>query len=499
MQEDYLFGTEPFDHQRSRFYQYRDKEYHAHLWEQGTGKSKITIDTIAWLYGQGKIDSAVIVAPSGVNRNWVINEFPAHMPDYIDYKMAFYASSMRKAEKLAMEGMLKHKGLRLLTINIEALATKKGQTFIKDFVINSNCMLVVDESTIIKNPKAIRTKTILKLAKHAKYRRILTGTPITQGPIDAFTQFTFLDETILGTSSWYAFRNRYSVMKEIQIKTKGRDRTIQIIDKYINLDELQHIIAPFSDRVLKTDCLDLPDKLYQKRYVSLSPKQSLLYKSFKKELLVEFQGKQMSAPLALTKLLRLQQITGGFFQPDTELKFDADLNPILQDKTPPQQIDKTNARVEAVIDIMEETQGKVIIWARFRAEIAAITERIAKVFGKDRVVEYHGGVDASTRSDNILRFQNDNKVIAFVGHVQAGGKGITLHAANTVIYYSNDFSLENRLQSEDRAHRIGQRKNVTYIDLIAPGTLDEQVVEILRNKKNVADTITGDKGLSDWL
>lgn len=211
----------------------------------------------------------------------------------------------------------------------------------------------------------------------------------------------------------------------------------------------------------------------------------------------------MSALLALTKLLRLQQIVGGFFVPDQDLPinsedcFDFDYTPSLKQAIP-QPIDEKNPRVESLIELLEETNGKAIIWARFRSEISEICRAITATFGQRSAVEYHGGVDNETRSDNIRRFQNDDACRFFVGHVQAGGKGITLTAANTVVYYSNDFSLENRLQSEDRCHRIGQKNSVTYIDIIASNTLDEKVVETLRGKKNMADLVTGDD-ISSWI
>lgn len=271
---------------------------------------------------------------------------------------------------------------------------------------------------------------------------------------------------------------------------------------YCNLDELQILIAPHSYRVTKSDCLDLPEKLYSKRYVELSPTQRTLYNSLKKDIVAEFNGKVMSAPLALTKLLRLQQIVGGYFVPDQDMLIDPDGEFITTaglNKPIPEPIDKVNPRVESLIELLEETNGKVIIWARFRSEILAICSAIARTFGTKSAVEYHGGVDNKDRSDNIQRFQTQDDCRFFIGHVQAGGKGLTLHAATTVVYYSNDFSLENRLQSEDRAHRIGQKNNVTYIDFVASKTLDEKIVNTLREKKNVADLITGDTSLDSWI
>lgn len=511
---DYLYKTPPFDHQRDIFNKSRDKEYFALLMEQGTGKSKVIIDTVAWLYSYGNISAMLVVAPSGVNRNWIINEIPAHMPDYVNCKAAWYSSQPSKKEENDLWKVLSADstdcGLRVVAMNIEALATAKGVSFLKNFLINFHTLLVVDESSVIKNPKAIRTKNLLKLSVHAKYRRILTGTPITQGPLDLYTQFSFLDSHILRTSSYYAFRNRYAILKEM--RTAGR--SFMNVVGYTNIDELTKLIEPHSYRVTKDQCLDLPEKLYAKRYVELSDSQKKLYNALKKEVVAEFNGMTMSAPLALTKLLRLQQIVGGFFQPD--INIDNPLVDIWQDeeaqfpnfcagespptgKTQPQPIDKVNTRVESLIELLGETNGKVIIWARFRAEIANIVERIRGEHGQTSVVEYHGGIASDDRSKAIESFQNIETTKYFVGHVQAGGKGITLTSANTVIYFSNDFSLENRLQSEDRAHRIGQRNNVTYIDFIATGTLDEKIVSTLRDKKNIADLITGDAKMEEWI
>lgn len=492
---DYAFKTVPFDHQRKVFLRSREEEAFALLMEQGTGKSKVIIDTAAWLYSKDLIDIVLVIAPNGVHRNWIINEIPAHCPDYIDYKSAWYASSLKKKERAELEKAINHKELRFIAINIEALATKKGIEFCRDLVMNGNAMVIIDESTTIKNPKAMRTKAVLKIADHAKYRRILTGTPVTQGPLDLYTQFCFLDPAILDAGSYYAFRNRYAILKEMRTSA----RSFMVVDKYVNLDELEEKIAGHSFRALKTDCLDLPDKLYQKRYVELSKNQKRLYDELKKEVVVEMGTHSLSISMAMIRFLRMQQIIGGFFQPDIEVDFDENMNPIISDKLPPQKIDQKNPRCESLIDLLENTQGKVIIWARFRAEIEEIRKRISEVFGPRSYVEYHGGVENARRSENIENFQNNDSTRFFIGHVQAGGKGLTLHAATTVVYYSNDFSLENRLQSEDRAHRIGQTKNVTYIDFVASETMDEKIVQVLREKKNIADLITGDEQVESWL
>ena len=494
---DYCYLTKPFKHQHDIFMDARDRDYYALLLEQGCGKTKIIIDNAAYLYANGKIDALLVVAPNGVTRNWVVNEIPIHCPEYVNAKSAWYSSSPNKKEEDSLRQVLENQGLRIITINIEALATVNGVAFVKKFLLSFRTMFVIDESTTIKNPKAIRTKNLLKLKLLAKYRRIMTGTPITQGPTDAYTQFAFLDSTILRCESYFAFRNTYCVMKEM--RTAGR--SFQVIQGYQNMDKLTQLIAPYSYRVTKQDCLDLPPKLYVKRYVELSKVQRSLYNSLKKEVLVEFNGKEMSAPLALTKLMRLQQIVGGFFSPDIEFDFDAEGNllPTTMARTS-EPIDEKNLRVESLIELLEETDGKVIIWARFRAEIEAIVCAIKKIWeDKNNVVEYHGGIDNQVRSEAVRLFQENPETRFFVGHVQAGGKGLTLTAASTTVYYSNNFSLEDRLQSEDRNHRIGTRNSVTYVDMVAPNTLDEKVVATLRDKKSVADLITGDTPVEEWI
>ena len=494
---DYIPKHKMFDHQRRVFLESRNIDNYALLMEMGTGKTKVTIDTACWLYSQGKIDAVLVICPNGLNPMW-IDQCKEHIPDYIQYKAAYYRSNMTKQEERDLCQVLESDvEMKVASMNIEAIVTQKGVNFAKNFLISSRTLLVIDESSVIKNPKAIRTKNLLKLSVHAKYRRILTGTPITQGPLDLFTQFSFLDQNILHTTSYFAFRNRYAVMKEI--RTAGR--TFQTVVGYQNIQELQKLIAPHSYRITKQECLDLPEKLYTKRYVTLSETQAKLYNALKKDIVAEFNGKTMCVPLALTKMLRLQQIVGGFFVPDEEAwmcdeLYDDEIN-ITEYK--PMAIDKTNPRVECIIDLLGETSGKCIIWARFRSEISAISERIREEFGDKAVVEYHGGIDPSERNRNVSSFQNDPEVRYFIGNVQTGAKGLTLHAASTVIYFSNNFSLEDRLQSEDRAHRIGQTKNVTYIDIIAQGTLDEKIVKALRGKKEIADSIIEDGNVENWI
>jgi len=318
----------------------------------------------------------------------------------------------------------------------------------------------------------------LKIGELAKYRRILTGSPVTKSPLDLFTQCLFLDPYHLDETSYYAFRARYANM----VKRNFGGRTVQLVTSYRRLDELAKKLEKFSYRVLKEDCLDLPEKVFTKRIVELSKEQHDMYLTMKNAAIAEQGGKVMSSMSALTTLLRLHQITCGTFKAD-----DGTTTPIK------------NNRLTSLMECLEETDGKVIIWATYREDIKNIVESLKKAYGEASTVEYHGGVDSTLRQDNIAQFQQKNGPARyFVGNPQTGGYGITLTAANTVIYYSNSYDLEKRLQSEDRAHRIGQTGSVTYVDLVAEKTIDERIIKSLRSKINIANEIMGED-ITDWI
>jgi len=335
-------------------------------------------------------------------------------------------------------------------------------------------MLAIDESTTIKNPTAKRTKSILLLGKQAKYKRILTGSPVTKSPLDLYTQCGFLNSFLLGFDSFYAFRNRYANM----IDRNFGGRRVQLIGSYKRLDELAEKLKKFSYRVLKEDCLDLPEKVYVRREVDLTDEQSKAYATMKSAALALLKGKMATAPHVLTQMMRLHQITCGHLKNDdgtvTEIK---------------------NNRLTELLNLLDEVEGKVIIWANYIHDIEHIVKQIGKKFGEDSIVQYYGAVPSDQRQENIEKFQDPNsKARFFIGNPQTGGYGITLTAANTVVYYSNGYDLEKRLQSEDRAHRIGQEKSVTYVDFIAPKTVDEKIVKALRSKMNIANKIMDE----DW-
>jgi len=475
---DYKFKTKPYAHQITALEKSWNKETYAYFMEMGTGKTKVLIDNLAMLYDKGKVDGALIVAPKGVVKTWYEQELPTHLPTHIEYKKILWQSNITKTQKEKLESLFElGQDLHILIMNVESLSTDKGVKFASKFLNSHKVLMAIDESTTIKNQAAKRTKNIISLGKHAKYRRIMTGSPITKNPLDLFSQCEFLDPWLLNYDSFYAFRNRYAKMKNMYL----RDRTIQVVDAFQNLGELSEKVKGFSYRVLKEDCLDLPPKNFIKRYVTLTPDQKRIYEQMKKEAMAILNGKVTTTMTVLTQLMRLHQITCGHFTADDGSTQSVESN-----------------RLNELMLVLEEIEGKAIIWANYQLSVGEIIQRIIKEHGKDSYVHYYGLTSQEDRQDNIRKFQNDPKCRFLIGTPQTGGYGITLTQANTVIYFSNGYDLEKRLQSEDRAHRIGQKKNVTYIDLISEDTVDEKIVKALRSKINIASEVMGEE-LKDWI
>ena len=475
---NYKFKTKPYKHQLTALEKSWNRETYAYFMEMGTGKTKVLIDNAAMLYDKGKINGILIIAPKGVVGTWYNQEIPTHLPDHIENVSTLWQANITKKKKEQLD-MLFATGekLHILVMNVEALSTTKGVEFATKFLNSHNTLMAIDESTTIKNPKAKRTKNIVTLSMLAKYRRILTGSPVTKNPLDLFSQCYFLDPFHLGHESYYSFRMRYAIMKTANIS----GRQIQLVHGFKNLGELSDKLKPFSYRVLKEDCLDLPDKIYMKRQIKLSSEQLRLYDQMRKEALATLNGKKVTTVNALTQLMRLHQITCGHFTAD--------------DGTT-QRI--PNNRISELMDVLDEIEGKAIIWAHYQWDIKDIIKEIVKVHGPGSVVDYYGLTPQDERQGNIRKFQEDDKCRFIVGTPQTGGYGITLTAANTVIYYSNGYDLEKRLQSEDRAHRIGQKKSVTYVDINAEETVDEKIVKSLRKKINIASEVLGEE-LKSWI
>ena len=475
---DYKFKTKPYAHQLTALEKSWNKENYAYFMEMGTGKTKVLIDNVAMLYDKGKIDGALIIAPKGVVKTWYEQELPTHLPDHIENVSVLWQPNITKTQQEKLDTLFEiDTALHILIMNVEALSTEKGVKFATKFINSHKALMAIDESTTIKTPTARRTKNIIKIGLNAKYKRIMTGSPITKNPLDLYTQCEFLDPWLLDFSSYYAFRNRYAEMKTMHI----HGRSIQVIDKFQNLDELSDTVKQFSYRVLKEDCLDLPPKNFVTRHITLTPDQKRVYEQMKKAAMAVLNGKVTTTMTVLTQLMRLHQITCGY---------------VTADDGSVQEVDSN--RIKELMSILEETEGKVIIWANYQMSVGDIIRNLTKTYGKDSYVHYYGLTPQEIRQENIVRFQTDPNCRFIVGTPQTGGYGITLTQANTVIYYSNSYDLEKRLQSEDRAHRIGQKKNVTYIDLIAEDTVDEKIVDALKKKINIASQVMGEE-LKDWI
>ena len=476
---DYKFKTKPYKHQLTALEKSWNKKEYGYFMEMGTGKSKVLVDNMAMLYDKGKINGALIIAPKGVYTNWLSQEIPNHLVDHIKPKMVLWTALTSKTKDKEYQQLFKPDyDLHILIMNVEALSTKKGVEFAYKFLRTHKTLMAVDESTTIKNPTAKRTKNILLLGKHAEYRRILTGSPVTKSPLDLYSQCAFLDELLLGHVSYYSFRNRYAHM----IERNFGGRRVQIVGSYQRLDELEEILKEFSYRVQKKDCLDLPKKIFINRTVELAPEQKSAYATMKSAALAQLKGKMATAPHVLTQLMRLHQITCGHLKSD-----DGEITNFKHN------------RIDELLDVIDEMEGKVIIWANYVHDIEQITKELEKEYGEGCVVQYYGKVSSEDRQTAIKEFQDPkSKVKYFIGNTQTGGYGITLTAASNVIYYSNSYDLEKRLQSEDRAHRIGQHKPVTYVDLIAEKTVDEKIIKALRKKINIASTVMGDT-VQDWI
>lgn len=479
MKDLQIFKTQPYKHQLDALVASRDARNYALLMEMGTGKTKVIIDTCSYLFGLGRINALLVVAPKSICTNWARKEIKAHLPDHIDRRVVLWQASSDKFEKeLAHLSKVEPMKMHILVMNIEALATDRGFKAAEKFLKGHDVLFAIDESTIIKNPNAVRTKRAIKLGNLASYKRIMTGTPVTQSPLDVYAQFAFLDPDILESSSFFGFRNQYAVLRKRYVNGRKFDEVVG----YQRIEELKNKLKPHSFRALKRECLDLPEKIYSTHYVEPSEAQRKYYEEIRDDALSMLDdGTLVAAPLVITQLLRLRQALCNIAPAGDGL------NAVT--------IDDKNPRLDAVIELLEEAGNqKVIIWANFVHSIKLLNNGIAKQFGSEKVTYISGEVSAANRQDIIEKFQDpDNPLQYLVMQPRTGGYGLTATAATLMIYHDNDWSLEVRLQSEDRAHRIGQTKSLTIVDLVALDTIEEKITAALLQKQELADRVTGDK------
>lgn len=467
----YQTPVKPFQHQIDVVNMMLKHKKFGLFMDMGTGKTKCVIDWFGVLKASKEVEIMLVVCPKSVISSW-IDELIKHK--YKEDQDFVVLEGTRKQRLKLMS-----KAIIINIINYEGLVSLKDE--IKVFN-QPEIAIVLDESSKIKNPRAKRTKLIVKTFVDNKYKFALSGTPITQCPVDIYPQFKFLDSDYLGFSSYYTFRNFYCVM--------GGYLNYQIVG-YNHLDELKDKINKHSIILKKKDCLDLPDKIYEKRTLDMSTQMAEQYRHMKKELLLELEGQDnITASIILVKFMRLQQILSGRWLDNT----------------------RDNVKLNELTDVIKENSDgiKVIIWCRFIESISIIRKRLdihnisnvvfcGQKSKTDDILYGENGKKLSVikqRQEIIRKFQEDD-VKVFIGQIQTGGMGITLTAASIVIYYENNFSLQDRLQSEDRCHRPGQKNNVTYIDMLYKGTIDEHIMKAITSKEKLSDYLVG--GVKDIL
>lgn len=510
------FASEPYAHQAEALLLSARKRSFALLHEQGTGKSKVLIDTAAFLYRNNKISALFVIAPNDVHIQWAIEQIPAHLHSSVPRKILIWnRSSKRMLEELRK--YIKRGGasgaLLILCMNHEALATTRGFQLAKEFVRAMPTLLALDESHAFKNPNSKRTRRATIIGEYAFARRILSGTPITQSPFDAFAQFTFLDERILNQPSFLAYKHRYGEFtKEYVHRGKKPDGSAKLIEyeqltSYANLGELESLITPYCHRALKSECVDLPEKIYTIRLTHLSSAQKQYYNRLKEQgllLLSEVeQGKPCKMPLdpdvleeselaerivnpkdrliikiKLTLMMRLQQIAGGFFTDDEKTITAIDSTP--------------NPRQVATLELVQNALaygGKVIVWAQFRPELVYLSKFLSEHAAPTVLV--YGGQTKSARTEAIERFKDPSSADRIlIAHARSAGTGLNLTVARTSIYYSKSYSVALRLQSEDRIHRIGQSHAVHIVDVHAhDAPVDRVIYDSIKDKSFLSTNV----------
>jgi hypothetical protein len=475
--DDFEFKTTPMQHQIDAFMRSRDMKWFAYFMEMGTGKTKVFIDNAAYLWHNNLIDAVIVFAPNGVHEQFVTEQIPIHMPSDVAIDCLVYQSGGKKQYQQRKRAFLKPNlnKLRILTVNIEAMSHASGVHYLIEFLKSLGSpgserpiICGVDESTRIKNSNSIRSVNVRKIGACCAYRRLLSGSPVTKGVQDLFGQMQFLSSKILGFSSFYTFRNHFCLLKQGGTTTnhKGEKKSYDSIAGFKNLEELQRKLAPYAHRVKKEDCLDLPPKVYMKREVPLNDQQKEMYRQLRSELLLEFDGMELTAPLAAVRMTKLQQIVCG------HIRF-TDQQKLVEIPNIP--------RIEALQEMVEDIDGQVIVWGRFQPDI----DRMCKALGDFGVSRYDGLVSKEDREVSKRNFI-EGKTRVFVSNPAVGATGLNLQCATYAIYYSNSFDAEHRWQSEDRCHRQGTTSKVTYIDMIAPHTIDSYILATLARKKDIA-------------
>lgn len=491
----YQYKRLPREHQRRALLMSWDKPYFALLMEQRTGKTKVAIDNAAYLWKAKRLRTLIIITLNGVHRNWIENEVPEDLPDWVPRETFFTRSAFTKQHRAQFDKTVNLKdGLRIFSFNVEGLSRDgiARELFEQAMACSGPKMVAIDESSdCIKTYDAKRTKYILKATESAEFKRILTGTQTPEGrPDELFPQYLFLNENILGYDTITSFRNRYCIVVSMPVELPSGQKyeRDQVMPGCKNLDELKAAIEGVSFRVRRAECMDLPAKIYKRWPVELGKEQKRLYKELEKEFITEFSGRTLTAALAMTRAIRFRQIIQGWFPMDEPELMDGEtwrkVIPIYEDPL-------KNPKMIALLDALRTHEGKCLIWASFRPDLDLIQKVLAPYSNK--AVSYHGGISSEEKAENYKRFREDPKCLWFIANPASAGRGLTMSVATQHIYYGNSLRLIDRTQSEDRAEGDESRRGGTLvIDIEAVGSYDSKIIRQLRNKKDMADLINGD-------
>lgn len=467
----YKFKTEPRQYQLKALNYSWMKEVFAYYMDMGTGKTKTAIDLYSAYYINGSVDRLLVTTKFSTRMNWV-REFQIHCP--IDYEVMILDTT--KPKQFDEYNTTNNGKFKILVVGTESLAAGSASLYAEKFVsVSVRCGMIIDEAHMIKTHNAVRSKNAVKIGKQAKYKLIMTGTPVANAPMDLFMQFEFLDTHIIGTGDFYSFRNRYAVMGGFENK--------QIIG-YQNMEELIEIVSPYVYQVRKSEVLtELPPKVYEIREVQFNEEQRSLYRDIAKKNRAVLGDRGLTVNTVLERMLRLQEICGGI------ITFERNPDLFNASKWEHSRISGKNPKIEELLSITEEYQVSTIIWCRFIEEIQMVTEALAEKYGADQIVQIYGKISEEDRDNNVQNKFQQKKARFLVGNASTGGTGLNMTAAELVVYYSNSFNYVERDQSEDRAHRIGQTKSVTYIDLVMEKSVDGMILDALKNKKNVSEFV----------
>ncbi|MHA2428476.1 MAG: DEAD/DEAH box helicase [Candidatus Hermodarchaeia archaeon] len=453
---------EDFPHQIEVFNNAKDKDHYGIFLEQGLGKTRIAIKLLEYHFTNFEIDAVIIVTTKGLMGNWAYTEIPLHS-DCHNSKYIWNTSSRLPPQ---------HENIMCYFIcNIDALIGERIREPLKKFFSQyKKVAFVLDESTVAKNIKAKRTKNVIALAQRCKYRYIMSGTPITNSPMDLFSQCQILKKGILGHNSLYSFKGVYAD----EVKMTLGNRSFNKIVGYRNLDDLTRRVQSFSSILKKDDCLDLPDKIYRTVPVDFTPEQSRLYKELSEQAITEIEGHEVSVVNMLSMITKLLQICAG------QMKTEDGSYLMIK-----------NNRMDVLQELVEECPGKTVVWTSFVGTAIEISKRF-----DEGAVWLMSGLSTDQRQAQIDKFR-EGEAKVLVANPQSAGHGITLVESSNVIYYSNSWNYEYRAQSEDRTHRIGQKNSVLYTDLITPNTVEQKVVQLLQNKKELANTVITPEQVKD--